>query len=394
MDQDCWPKNARLNSTIAHSTGTCVTKMMPGITPRERPSASLREKFDRTAAREQPAREPAAEQAADAGRGERHPRVVADLLHVESARVVEVLRQPGDVEEPRGVGQELRADESPDLPQCRAGRPRGAATCGRRVRRASARWRARRSSAAGSSAEYARTHHTAHSSPTAPQATNTQRQLPYRMIAAIAGGATTAPTAVPALTMPIAVERSRDGKPLGDDLGRGGEPAALADAEQEPARRRASRTPVARLWLAHASDQKTMITRNPRRVPSRSISTPPPAYISAYASRNIELSAPNSRVGERNVVLDRGDGHRQRLPIEIADRDRHTHEQGDAPAGSTSCAGGLRPRRAPLTRSPRGAPAPHSARAAHSHSSFASNSRARSYQPARRFLRHHMTQAP
>ena len=39
--------------------------------------------------------------------------------------------------------------------------------------------------------------------------------------------------------------------------------------------------PVARPWLAHASDQKTMMRENPRRVPSRSISAPPPAYISA-----------------------------------------------------------------------------------------------------------------
>ena len=56
------------------------------------------------------------------------------------------------------------------------------------------------------------------------------------MIAAIAGGATTAPTAVPALMMPIAVERSRGREPLGHDLGRGRKAAALADAEQKAAR--------------------------------------------------------------------------------------------------------------------------------------------------------------
>ena len=39
--------------------------------------------------------------------------------------------------------------------------------------------------------------------------------------------------------------------------------------------------PAATAWLAHASDQNTMMTRNPRRVPSRSTSAPPPAYISA-----------------------------------------------------------------------------------------------------------------
>ena len=34
-------------------------------------------------------------------------------------------------------------------------------------------------------------------------------------------------------------------------------------------------------WLAQASDQNTMITVKPRRVPSTSISLPPPAYMSA-----------------------------------------------------------------------------------------------------------------
>jgi hypothetical protein len=34
-------------------------------------------------------------------------------------------------------------------------------------------------------------------------------------------------------------------------------------------------------WLAQASDQNSMMTVNPRRVPSTSISLPPPAYISA-----------------------------------------------------------------------------------------------------------------
>src|SRR5688572_4524159 len=49
----------------------------------------------------------------------------------------------------------------------------------------------------------------AHTSPTIPATTNTQRQPDTAIIAAIAGGAKTAPTAVPALITPIAVERSR-----------------------------------------------------------------------------------------------------------------------------------------------------------------------------------------
>ena len=57
--------------------------------------------------------------------------------------------------------------------------------------------------------------------------------------------------------------------------------------------RRAYFTPAARLWLMQASDQPSMMTRNPRRVPRRSTSAPPPAYISAYASRKHEFRNPN-----------------------------------------------------------------------------------------------------
>ena len=45
-------------------------------------------------------------------------------------------------------------------------------------------------------------------------------------------------------------------------------------------------TLVASPWLAHASDQNSMIARNPVRVPTTSMSLPPPAYITAYAIRN------------------------------------------------------------------------------------------------------------
>ena len=40
-------------------------------------------------------------------------------------------------------------------------------------------------------------------------------------------------------------------------------------------------TLVASPWLAQASDQNTMIARSPARVPTTSISLPPPAYITA-----------------------------------------------------------------------------------------------------------------
>ena len=58
---------------------------------------------------------------------------------------------------------------------------------------------------------YSRIHQTAHSKPTIPHAMNTQRHEPYARMAAMAGGAITAPTAVPAFTRPIAVDRSATG---------------------------------------------------------------------------------------------------------------------------------------------------------------------------------------
>ncbi len=41
------------------------------------------------------------------------------------------------------------------------------------------------------------------------------------------------------------------------------------------------KTPVARPWLAQASDEKTMINTRPRRAPRMSLSFPPPMYMKA-----------------------------------------------------------------------------------------------------------------
>ena len=80
--------------------------------------------------------------------------------------------------------------------------------------------------------------------------------------------------------MPMAVDRSRTGNHSATVLVAAGKPPP----SPAPSRNRLAASiqkPVASAWLAQASDQKTMMTANPRRVPSRSISTPPPAYISA-----------------------------------------------------------------------------------------------------------------
>ena len=44
VDQDCWPRKARLNSTMANCTGTWVTIAMTGITAALNPRAALRAK--------------------------------------------------------------------------------------------------------------------------------------------------------------------------------------------------------------------------------------------------------------------------------------------------------------------------------------------------------------
>ena len=52
-------------------------------------------------------------------------------------------------------------------------------------------------------------------------------------------------------------------------------------------------TPKASAWLAQASDQNSMMTVKPRRVPSTSKSLPPPAYMTAYATRNADCRCEN-----------------------------------------------------------------------------------------------------
>ncbi|HMC59580.1 MAG TPA: hypothetical protein VKJ01_10340, partial [Candidatus Solibacter sp.] len=57
----------------------------------------------------------------------------------------------------------------------------------------------------------ARHHQSVHSKPMAPERKNTHRQLSVAITSAMPGGAITEPTAVPALTIPIAVPRCSTG---------------------------------------------------------------------------------------------------------------------------------------------------------------------------------------
>ncbi len=90
----------------------------------------------------------------------------------------------------------------------------------------------------------------------------------------------TPPTAVPALMMPIAVERSVTGNHSATARVAAGKPPP----SPMPSRRRLTTSMlklVARPWLAQATDQKSMIASMPMRVPTTSMSLPPPAYITA-----------------------------------------------------------------------------------------------------------------
>src|SRR5215475_6563954 len=127
---------------------------------------------------------------------------------------------------------------------------------------------------------YHQFHHRAHSKPNAPVRTKIHRQVAWERTMAISGGAITAPPAVPALMIPIAVARSLVGNHSATTRVAAGKPPP----SPVPSRNRLiarARKLAANAWLADASDQNTMMTTNPRREPSTSTSLPPPAYINA-----------------------------------------------------------------------------------------------------------------
>jgi hypothetical protein len=112
-------------------------------------------------------------------------------------------------------------------------------------------------------------------------------QCTLRITNAMPGGAITAPTAVPALMMPMAVERSLTGNhSVTARVAAGKPPPSPMPSNSRLAA--SMMTFVARPWLAHASDQKIMITVKPWRVPRTSMSLPPPRYISPYVTRKAE----------------------------------------------------------------------------------------------------------
>ena len=87
------------------------TNRTAGITAALRPSAILRARSSGISRVSSQLDSHPPDETADAGRGIRNPGERADRLDVEAARVVEIFRQPEQIEVPRRVAEELRDDE-------------------------------------------------------------------------------------------------------------------------------------------------------------------------------------------------------------------------------------------------------------------------------------------
>src|SRR4030095_6824264 len=138
----------------------------------------------------------------------------------------------------------------------------------------------------------------------------------------MAGGATTAPTAVPALMMPIARDRSFAGNHSATAFVAAGNPPPSPTPSRNPPR---------------GGERKPPPNPTPRRAarPQRVDERPAARVHQRVREQERRLELRELGVAERNVPLDRGNGHRQRLAIEITDSDRGAEDAGDAPADDT-----------------------------------------------------------
>src|ERR1035437_1548906 len=130
-------------------------------------------------------------------------------------------------------------------------------------------------------------HHATHTIPSPPARRNTTRQPSVNKMRPTKGAASTDPTAVPALMIPTAVERSSGS--IHSETTR----TAAGNAPPSPIPRRnlatsSSMNPDAAPCSAHATDHQTMMTMNPRRVPMRSSSRPPTTYRSEEHTSELE----------------------------------------------------------------------------------------------------------
>ena len=147
----------------------------------------------------------------------------------------------------------------------------------------------------------------------------------------MAGGATTAPTAVPALMIPIAVDRSFAGNHSDTALVAAGKPPPFAHSEQEPGdeqRAEAGGQPVRGRGQRPRDHDHEQTALGAERVDERAAA----GVHQRICQEKRHLEMRELRVGERDVALNGGNRHRQRLAIQVADGNRDTQQQRNAPA--------------------------------------------------------------
>ena len=155
----------------------------------------------------------------------------------------------------------------------------------------------------------------------------------------MSGGAMTPPTPVPALMMPIAVARSFTGNHSATDARGRRETAAFADPEKQPAR--GERDDAAGEAVARAGERPENHDDEKPAPRAEDIQQPAAADIhEAVGEEKRGIEQRLDRIGNRDLAPNLADGDRQRLPVEIADRDGHADEEGDGPAELRRRSGG------------------------------------------------------
>ena len=282
---------------------------------------------------QQPAGEPTPAQAADSRRRRRDPGEGRDRLDVEAARVIEVLRQPEQVEVPRRVAQELGDHDAPglavtqqvepgqfrlgvggrtedrlDLPAFDVAEPRMAlgrevvAMPPKRPSQAEARGQEEDKapvSRAQHQGDHRRRHHHAHGGAGVDDA-HGRGALLHR-------------------------------KPLRHRPRRRGEAAPFADAEEEPAEGEGAN--AHRQSVAGAGEGPEQ--HDDREAPACAEDVhqlAAPDVHEGVSDQERRLQLRELLVRDRDVASDGLDGHGQRLAVEVADRDRQGDEDGDSPA--------------------------------------------------------------
>ena len=121
------------------------------------------------------------------------------------------------------------------------------------------------------------------------------------------------------------------GEPLRDRLGGSGEATALAGAEQEPAERERAEScgqAVGRARERPGDHDDQEAAARPEAVDERAAA----GVHHPVGGEKRDLQPREVGVAERDLLLNRGDGDRQRLTIQVADGDRDADDERHAPA--------------------------------------------------------------